>query len=156
MKQPNSDIEGDTSETTVERISTSEIRGIIYNLENGKSLVQTVFTPKSRNTVVKTLQAMRVDKFICQNGGSSRSLQQGNLCPNVQEKKDRNSCNNSRGVSFLSIVSKIYSRLLINRVLEITEEEIWEVRLANLFLQRKKFSRTDLFQCKLGLLTLKQ
>ena len=48
------------------------------------------------------------------------------IVPVYKGKGDRRDCANYRGISILSIPGKIYGRVLINRVIESTKEQVAE------------------------------
>ena len=48
------------------------------------------------------------------------------IVPVYKGKGDRRDCVNYKGISILSIPGKIYGRVLINRVIESTKEQIAE------------------------------
>ena len=50
------------------------------------------------------------------------------IIPLYKGKGDANECGNSRGISLLSVVGKVYGRVLINRIREKTESVIAEVQ----------------------------
>ena len=48
------------------------------------------------------------------------------IVPVYKEKCDRRHCANYRGISILNISGKLYRRVLINRVIESTKEQVAE------------------------------
>ena len=43
-------------------------------------------------------------------------------------KGSQQECKNYRGISLLSVVGKLYAKVLINRVIRVTDEKIWDVQ----------------------------
>ena len=50
------------------------------------------------------------------------------MVPLCKGKGDTHGCSNFRGISFLSVVGKVYGKLLINRIRDKTENVIAEVQ----------------------------
>lgn len=50
------------------------------------------------------------------------------IVPVYKGKGSKSECQNYRGISLLSVVGKLYGRLLINRVIDITKDQLWDVQ----------------------------
>ena len=51
------------------------------------------------------------------------------MVPLYKGKGDVHDCSNFRGISFLSVVGKVYGRVLINRIRDKTEMWLWKCRV---------------------------
>ena len=52
------------------------------------------------------------------------------IVPLYKGKGSQQECKNYRGISILSVVGKLYAKVLINRVIGVTDEKIWDVQAA--------------------------
>ena len=50
------------------------------------------------------------------------------IVPLYKGKGSQQECKNYRGISLLSVVGKLYAKVLINRVIGVTDEKIWDVQ----------------------------
>ena len=56
-----------------------------------------------------------------ESGGVPKDWRSAVVVPLYKNKKERTECRNYRGISLLSVVAKIYSGILVYRVLGVTE-----------------------------------
>lgn len=86
----------------------------------------TIEIPKSGDDYLSQKQSKSIS--ICAEIGKVlNDWKKAIIIPIYKGNGDNGNCNNYRAISLLSIVGKIFSKILISKIMKITEENIWEV-----------------------------
>ena len=130
-------------EEEVERVPiiAEEVEVAISKLKNGKSPgicgISAEMLKSGRMVVVKWLH--RIMCLAWENGQVPEDWQRAVIVP-VHKKGRKLKCENYRGISLLSIPSKVYARILDERTRDVTESKVLE---AQFFLERAEVARTS-------------
>jgi hypothetical protein len=65
--------------------------------------------------------------FILINGQIPKDWCKAVIVPLYKGKRSQQECKNNRGISLLSVVGKLYAKILIERVVKETNDKIWDV-----------------------------
>ena len=118
-------------EEEVERVAiiAEEVEVAISKLKNGKSQgicrISAEMLKAGRTVVVKWLH--RIMCLAWENGQVPEDWQRAVIVP-VHKKGSKLKCENYRGISLLSIPSKVYARILDERTRDVTESKVLEAQ----------------------------
>ena len=73
-------------------------------------------------------QLYRLFNLCWSNGLVPRDWCKAVIVPLYKGKGSQQDCKNYRGISLLSVVGKLYAKVLIERVMKETDEKIWDVQ----------------------------
>ena len=114
--------------TNVRNICYEEVEYAVRKLKKGKSAGLDGVCVEMIKEGGKSMLLWLVRMFnVCwKEGKVPQDWQDGSLVPIYKGKGDKMECSNYRGISLLSVVGKLYGRVLIGRVKMITERSIGE------------------------------
>ena len=111
-------------------ITKEEVERALKGTKSGKAEgldgVKTEMLEKGGEAIVEWM--VRLFKLCFALSAVPEDWMSGCIVPLFKGKGSRYECKNFRGISLLSVVGKVYGRILINRIREKTERAIWEVQ----------------------------
>ena len=109
------------------RITKEEVKKALKNEERESTGMDGIFVEMLQSGDISMLKwLVRVMNVCWMEGRVPQDWQDSCLVPIYKGKGDRAQCNNYRGISLLSVVGKVYGKVLIERVKMLTEEIISE------------------------------
>ena len=122
------DYEGRDESINEEEILFEEVEVALKKMKNGKSAgldgICVEMLKEGGQTIVYWLG--RILNACWREGRVPQDWQDACLVPIYKGKGDKMNCSNYRGISLLSVVGKLYGRVLIERVKQVTEMRIGE------------------------------
>ncbi|XP_050563412.1 uncharacterized protein LOC126912929 [Spodoptera frugiperda] len=115
---------------SVEEIKIDEIMSAIKSLKVGKAAGYDRITTEmliGGGGVIASLLYLLFNKCWrsgCVPGDWAKAV----IVPLYKGKGSQQECKNYRGISLLSVVGKLYAKILIERVIDVTEKKIWDVQ----------------------------
>ncbi|GBP55759.1 hypothetical protein EVAR_23571_1 [Eumeta japonica] len=119
---------GSEMSSPIQRVADYNVTATEYMIDDGNESEITM------DGIMKALTRMKVGKAAGYDKSFVRDAEwRWVIVPFFKRKGSRQFCTNYRPISLLSVVGKLYATIIIERVLNETENKIWDVQMACLY-----------------------
>ncbi|KAL7886731.1 hypothetical protein AOLI_G00044520 [Acnodon oligacanthus] len=102
--------------------ATGKIRGMYVGIKKALRPTKSRTTPlKTSSRKVITDKAKQMERWCWREGGVLQDMRDAKIITLYKNKGHRSNCNNYRGISLLSILGKLYARVLLVRLQQLAE-----------------------------------